>query len=150
MHRKRLMTYARGTRSEREGSNIPAARNLRDERRLLLRHSSTNFRERFEKNLCQHFCSQIALRCQNERSHFRASDRLPLGYTISNALVSGYDDPVLLAARRQPFGVLSVLRKVIVVDLDVQSSFAQRACHLVTTKLAIEKESEFFRRLRRG
>jgi hypothetical protein len=73
-------------------------------------------------------------------AHFRAAHRLLLGYAISNALVSGYDDPVLLAARRQPFGVLSVLRKVIVVDLDVQSSFAQRACHFETAKLPVEKE----------
>jgi hypothetical protein len=59
------------------------------------------------------------LRCQDERSHFRASDRLPLGYTVSNALISGYDNPVLLASRRESFGILSILREVIVVDLDL-------------------------------
>ena len=116
----------------------------------MLLNGPANFRQRLEKNLGQHFCSQVALRCQDERSHFRASDRLPLRYTISNALIPGYDNPVLFSGRRQPLGILGTLGKMIVVYLDVQAGIPKHSRHLVTAKLAIEKESEFFRRLRRG
>jgi hypothetical protein len=140
----------RDQRSELQDINLSATRNFRDKRRLPLINGSSDSRESFHEIIGKRLCPQIALRGENKRANLRAPDGLLRSRAVTNAFVSRDDDPLVLSRYAQPLLVFGIRRKMIVVDLDLQSGFAQRARHLVTAKLAIEKESEFFRRLRRG
>jgi hypothetical protein len=140
----------RDQRLELQDINLSATRNFRDKRRLLLIDGSSDSRESFHEIIGKRLCSQIALRGENKRANLSAPDGLLRSRAVTNAFVSRDDDPLLLSRYAQPLLVFGIRRKMIVMDLDLQSGFAQRARRLLTAKLAIEKESKFFRRLRRG
>jgi hypothetical protein len=78
-----------------------------------------------------------------------STNRLFLGFAVTDAFVSREDDPIVFAGHSQPFRIFSILWKMIVVNLDVKASGPKNARHLMPSKLAIKKESQFFKRLRR-
>jgi len=90
------------------------------------------------------------VRHQDECPNLRPANRLLLGGAVADAFVSRDHNPIVLTGRREPLGVCGILCKAIVVDDDSKSRVAKNARDLVPAKLAVEKESQFFKRLRRG
>ena len=69
---------------------------------------------------------------------------------IADAFVSRDHDPLVPPRGHEPLGVFGILSKVIVVNLNLKASSSKNSGHLVPPKLAVEEESQFFKRLLRG
>jgi len=103
--------------------------------------------ERLHKDLRHFFTLQIA-RCQDECRDARFHERQPFNMPIPDAMIFGQDNPATLPNLGEPVFILSIGRKMVVVDVERGAGLTERCGHALLPQRTIEEKDGGFRRLR--
>jgi len=87
---------------------------------------------------------------QNETADGRSHEGLGLEPAVADPAVRSENDPFLGADDRQPVRILRVLRKMIVVELDPQTSFQEDAGEDLPPQAPVAKEDDVTQPVGRG
>jgi len=117
-----------------------------DERPRLARQELQDSLPRSGERLAHLVCREV-LRCQHQSPHSSAEEGLAFDGPIADVQVPGDDHPVMLARLREPYLVLAVLGKVIVVEDHTEASCPQGFREASAAKRAVDEEDRLIKPL---